>query len=185
MKPNRAIQIEPLSKAAFSPYGQVLGTPFPLQPGEADFTHPGSDFWHMHDFNPGAHGTSEVLWVNYRNDSMLLRTLEVHWLTQQAIVPLGNGTLVHVVCPTRDDGSQLPDIDRLRAFLVTGGQGVCMNPGCWHNSFVFDGQTTCLMLTRSSSTRDLVSYLNGKSVAVESAFFDLAASEEGEIKLKA
>ena len=73
----------------------------------------------------------------------------------------------------------------LRAFRIGTGLGVCMRPGCWHVSFVLAGQTTCLMLTRASTTRDLVASLKGESVATESRSVDLESLGEGELFLHA
>lgn len=145
---------------------------------------PGSDFWRAHDFEPGAGGKTEVLWVNYRSGSLRLRTLEVHWFTEQAIIPLGAGEIVHVVCPALDDDRRLPDLARLRAFRVGGGLGVCMRPGCWHTSLVLAGQTTCLMLTSRSTTRDLVVHLKGESKAVETSIVEIAGLGEVELRLQ-
>lgn len=179
----RAVTVEPLTAEAFSPYGEVLGgTRF--DPAATGFSHPGSDFWHVHDFDAGAGGQVEVLWVNYRNDSLRLRALEAHWLTEQAIVPLGGGEIVHVVCPGRDDDARIPDLAGLRAFRVGDGQGVCMKPGCWHASFVLAGQTSCLMLTRHSTTDDLVGMLEGRHAAVESSVVELAALGQEDIALR-
>ena len=177
----RQIPIEPLTEEGFSEFGWVLGKRYPGDPAATAFSHPGSDFWHAHDFNPGEGGETEMLWVNYRNDSLRLRALEAHWLTEQAIVPLGGGAIVHVVCPSREDGSRLPDPARLRCFRVDPGMGICMRPGCWHASFVLGGQTTCLMLTRRSTTRDLVAHLNGLSIAAESSIVSL--TDPGEVEL--
>lgn len=174
------IAVEALAVDAFAPFGRVLGGALPSDAAAVAFSHPASDFWHVHDFDPGAGGTTEVLWVNYRNDSLCLRSLEVHWRTEQAIVPLGDGEIIHVVCPSRDDGSRLPDLSRLRAFRIGAGQGVCMRAGCWHASFVGAGQTTCLMLTRASTTRDLVAALKGEAPALESAQLELASLGQGE-----
>ena len=169
----RELPIEALTEDAFRAFGRVLGAPLPKDPGALAFSHPGSDFWHAHDFDPGEGGDTEVLWVNYRDASLRLRALEAHWLTEQAIVPLGGREIAHVVCPTRDDRSRLPDLARLRCFRVGSGMGVCMRPGCWHASFVFGGETTCLMLTRRSTTRDLVAHLRGDSVAVETGIVSM------------
>jgi len=165
----RWTSIEPLSATAFAAFGSVLGSPCPTAPAALAFSHPGSDFWHAHDFDPGEGGQTEVLWVNYRDRSLRLRALEAHWLTEQAIIPLGGHDIVHVVCTTLGDGSRMPDTRCLRAFRVASGQGICMRPGCWHTSFVFGGQTTCLMLTRRSTTRDLVAHLKGEARAVETS----------------
>lgn len=186
MSRERTIPVELLDEQAFAQFGWVLGAACPSESNAAAFTNPGSDFWHVHDFHPGDGGVPEVLWVNYRNDSLRLRALESHWLTEQAIVPLGGGAIVHVVCPTRDDGSRLPDLTRLRCFHVPSGRGICMRPGCWHASFVTGGQTTCLMLTRHSTTRDLVAHLNGETEAVETSIVTLSSLgvHDGEVLLQ-
>ena len=59
-----------------------------------------------------------------------------------------------------------------------------MRPGCWHTSLVLAGQTTCLMLTRRSTTRDLVSHLNGESAALESSIVEIAGLGEGELRVQ-
>ena len=185
LRTSGTVPIEVLDQQAFREFGWVLGTPFAQDLAATAFSHPGSDFWHVHDFDPGDGGETEVLWVDYRDDSLRVRALEVHWLTEQAIVPLGGHEIVHVVCPTRADGTRLPDLARLRCFLIRSGLGICMRPGCWHASFVTGGHTTCLMLTRRSTTRDLVDHLKGAPVAVESSTVALGSLGEGELLLKA
>jgi ureidoglycolate lyase len=168
------IRVEPLTAQAFAPFGAVLGSPFPGERPEAAFGNPGSDFWHAHDFDTGDGGQPELLWVRYRNDSLRVRTLEAHWFTEQAIVPLGGRDIVQVVCPTRSGGGRTPDLARARAFRVTSGQGICMRAGCWHASLVTGGETTCLMITRRSTTLDLVAHLQGASAATESGIVAVA-----------
>ncbi len=178
-----AIPIEALNPEAFAPFGTVLGRFSPASaPGPAH-SNPMSDFWSEHVFEPGAGGACEVVWVNYRNATGLLRTLEAHWLTQQAIIPLGGGEIIHVVCPGRAEEPRLPDLARIRAFRIGDGMGICMNPGCWHASFVAGGQTTCLMLTRASTTRDLVAHLDGKGPAAETTIVEIDALFDGHIRL--
>ena len=107
-----------------------------------------------------------MLWVTYRNRQRAVTSLEVHRLTQQAIVPL-TGEIIHVVAGSRQDGS--PDDGSMRAFRVPVGQGICMPPGCWHTTRVDVQEVTCLMLTRRSTTVDLIAYLTGGSSLSESA----------------
>lgn len=166
------VVIEPLTADRFADYGEVLGLPIELTQEPNAYSFPTSDFWHSSDFDPGSGGQTEVLWVNYRDSSLTVRSLEAHWLTEQAIVPLTGGTLVHVVC-TGLPGSRQPDISRLRAFRVAPGQGIKMSPGCWHASFAADAEVACLMLTRRSTTRDLVRHLRGDEEAAESAICEV------------
>jgi ureidoglycolate lyase len=171
---SRTIAVEELAPDALAGCGTVLGLA-PPAPGTAPaFLGAAADFWHVHAFDPGADGTSELLWVRYRNDSLVVRSLEAHWCTEQAVVPLG-ATIVHVVCPTRGDGSRLPDLERLRAFRVPAGRGICMDRGCWHTSFAPAGEATCLMLTRSSTTRELAAHLAEGAPARETTIVDLAS----------
>lgn len=172
MPSTQSLPIEPLSATAFAPYGQMLGTEMQWSEPAAVFSNPATDFWRTHLFQPGAGGDTEILWVNYRNRDLVVSTLEVHHLTQQAIVPL-TGAVVHVVACSDAQGQ--PDLATLKAFLIPQGLGICMQPGCWHASRVLGEQVTCLMLTRRSTTLDLVAHLNGASTAQESAFSDVSA----------
>lgn len=171
------MQVEPLSETAFAPYGRVLGEPFPGRQPESAFSFSMSDFWQAATFDPGLGGQTEVLWVKYRNNSLLVSSMEVHWLTEQAIVPLQGGELIHVVAA--DDSrhqahTRQPDLKTIRAFHVSAGQGVCMNPGSWHASFSTGAEVLCLMLTRASTTRELVQHLSNGVQATETSIAKIA-----------
>jgi len=180
----RDLAIETLTQEAFAPFGWMLGSPYPSDPAIPAFSHPGSDFWQEHVFEPGDGGETEVVWVRYRDASLVVRKLEAHWLTQQAIVPLDGAQVVHVVCPSREDEAALPDLARLRAFLITPGYGVCMRPGCWHASFVQKGEATCLMLTRRSTTMELARHLAMGAPAVETSIVGLAGLGEADVRVE-
>ncbi len=164
----RTLGICRLDARAFAPYGWMLGKPLPAAgAGTPVFSNPATDFWQEHVFDTGAGGETEVLWVNYRNADRAVGNLEVHLLTQQAIVPL-TGPVIQVVAASGADG--LPDAATLAAFEVPVGQGICMKPGCWHATRIATpGEVTCLMLTRRSTTADLVAHLDGREAAAESA----------------
>lgn len=166
------LPVEELSADAFAPYGTVWGRPY--SDGLRGFTNPATDFWHQDFFDCGEHGKPEVLWVNYRKNDGLVTTLEAHWLTQQAIVPLGPQGIIHVVALCDASGTQ-PDLATLKAFHVPSGTGISMNPACWHASQVADTQVTCLMLTRDSTTAELVAHLDHGAAAVESTLRELPA----------
>ena len=170
MPAQHLVPVVPLSEDACAPYGRMLGVPF--QPGGAapGFSNPSTDFWRAHVFSPGQDGQTEVLWVNYRGRGPV-NMLEVHYLTEQAIVPL-TGAIVHVVANSQADGS--PDLASVRAFRIPPGQGICMNPGCWHATRVAGGEATCLMLTRRSTTLDLIAHMRDHAPATESALRPVA-----------
>ncbi len=172
MANGRTIVVEDLAAADLGACGRVLGGAFPTDSAVPAYHGPLADFWHVHDFDPGDGGEPEVLWVRYRNAELRVGSLEAHWCTEQAVVPL-DGVVVHVLCPTRDDGSRQPDLAQLRAFRLTPGRGICMARGAWHASFVLEGETTCLMLTRASTTRELARHLAGDGPATETSIVTL------------
>ena len=166
MTSEKQLDINDLTPDAFKAYGWMLGKPMPDGNGVPLFSNQDTDFWQEHQFNTGAGGDAELLWVNYRSQSFEISSLEKHLLTQQAIVPL-TGEIIQVVARSAADGS--PDLATLAAFRVPQGQGVCMRPGCWHATRVTDEEVTCLMLTRRSTTVDLIQHLTTDASASESA----------------
>ena len=165
-----ALTVQPLDVAAFARYGWMLGTPFPGGDPAASFHSEASDFWHAHGFDAGAGGQPQVLWVAYRDTARSVAALEQHRLTEQALIPL-TGSVIQFVAISAADGN--PDLDTLAAFRVPPGQGLCMRQGCWHATRVVGGQVLCAMLTRRSTTRDLVRHLAQGAPAVESAIVSI------------
>ncbi|MGE8689214.1 MAG: ureidoglycolate lyase [Achromobacter sp.] len=174
MTSNEHLEINDLTPEAFRAYGWMLGKPMPDGNGVPLYSNPATDFWQEHLFNTGAGGDAELLWVNYRSQSREIASLEKHLLTQQAIVPL-TGEIIQVVARSAADGS--PDLSTLAAFRVPQGQGVCMRPGCWHATRVADAEVTCLMLTRRSTTLDLIQHLTTDAAASESAIASIPAQQ--------
>jgi ureidoglycolate lyase len=162
----RRINVQPLTVSHFRPYGWLLGKDIQLDGSIPAFSNADTDFWQEQIFNPGAGGETEVLWMIYRNRSPQVRSLEVHRLTQQAIIPL-TAEIIHIVANSLGDGS--PDLNSICAFRVPVGQGVCMHSGCWHATRVEAHEAKCVMLTRRSTTIDLVAHLTCLSCLYESA----------------
>lgn len=160
-----AIPIEPLEETRCEPYGWMLGKPVSTDSDTPSFVSSASDFWREHLFDTGAPGETEILWVTYRNRDEKFSSLEMHRLTQQAIVPL-TAPVVHIVATSSEDGE--PDLDSLRAFAIPVGRGLCMRPNTWHATRVTESDATCLMLTRPSTTYDLVVHLKTGAPACES-----------------
>lgn len=170
----KTVTVQSLTAQGFAAYGWVLGKP--LADAGVAFANPLTDFRSEHVFDCGAAGQPEILWVSYRDSSPVLDMLEVHHLTEQAIVPL-DGDVIHAVALGNAQG--LPDRATLAAFHIRSGMGVCMRPGVWHATRVqADGEAApcvrCLMLTRQSTTRELIVHLQGAGPAAESAMAAIA-----------
>jgi ureidoglycolate lyase len=168
MQTPNAIPVEDLSPTSFEPFGWVLGKSDPLRTNPVGFYSPASDFWHEHVFDAGAGGETEILWVAYRDNNPLVFKLEVHHLTQQAVVPLTN-EIFQILCLS--DVNQRPDLSTLRAYRLSPGVGICMRPGVWHATRAENA--TCLMLTRRSTTKDLVDHLVNERPATESTIVEI------------
>ena len=160
------IDIQPLTIDNFRPYGWLLGKTIRLDGSIPAFSNREMDFREEHVFNPGIGGETQVLWVNYRDSGREVSHLEAHRLTQQAVVPL-TGEIILVVAGSEQDGS--PDISSMSAFRVRVGEGICMRAGCWHTTRVDAQEVRCLMLTRRSTTIDLIAHLTSGSPLSESA----------------
>ncbi|TKC87663.1 ureidoglycolate hydrolase [Trinickia terrae] len=160
-----SIPIEPLEAHRCEPYGWMLGKPVCTGGDAPSFVSPESDFWREHLFDTGTAGETEILWVTYRNRDDGITSLEMHRMTQQAIVPL-TGPVIQVVATSAENG--MPDLNSLRAFEIPVGKGLCMRPKTWHATRVAERDATCLMLTRPSTTYDLLIHLKTGAPACES-----------------
>ncbi|WP_421952052.1 ureidoglycolate lyase [Pelagibacterium sp.] len=163
--------IEPLTPNAFAPYGTALGFAT-HHTAQTAFFSPASDFWHEHGFASGKAQT-EILWVVYRSSDPTIARLEAHTATEQALIPL-TGSVVHIVARSAPGGA--PDPQTVKAFAIAPGQGVVMAENCWHATRVLSGDVTCAMLTRASTTKDLVAHLNTGATLTESRYADVAIS---------
>jgi len=164
------VTIQTLTPEAFTPYGMMLGKPLPTDESRPVFSNPATDFWQEHLFKVGTDGQPEILWVNYRLTDARIDTLEVHLKTQQVIVPLV-GEIIHIVAASDAQGE--PDLSTLTAFSISPGVGICMDVGCWHTTRVRAHEARCLMLTRQSTTADLIQHLDQNKPATESRLVTL------------
>ena len=163
------LELTELTPQSFAPYGILLGKPLAQADPASAFSSPKSDFWREHVFTAGGRDP-EILWVAYRDTASQVNRLEVHLLTEQAVVPL-TGAIIQVVAQSMPTGG--PDLNTVRAFRVPVGQGLLMRAGCWHATRVPIGEVRCLMLTRATTTADLVAHLTEGAPLTESALAEV------------
>jgi ureidoglycolate lyase len=161
-------RIEEATPDSVTPYGWMLGKPFPSEASAPAFRNSATGFWREHLFDPGKDGEVEVLWVDYNNADPLVGQLEKHHLTQQAVVPL-KGNIIQILALSAADGA--PDLSSLRAFRLSAGIGLCMRPDVWHATR--SKAATCLMLTRASTTVDLIAGLEREAPPTETSLRDI------------
>jgi ureidoglycolate lyase len=114
---------EPLSPAAFAPYGDVAERPIDQRrrylPTALDRADGASKF---------------ALWISSAAKvgvlPLRLTTLERHPYSAQTFIPLGAGHYLATVCAPAADGS--PDLANLRAFIAGAHQSVTFARNVWH-----------------------------------------------------
>lgn len=129
-----ALKIEPLSSAAFKPFGEVIeaseaGHHFSINDGFAERFHD------LAQIDVGAQGGRPIISIfraKPRQLPMQLLMLERHPLGSQAFVPLSPQPFLVVVAPASPE----PDMQQLRCFLAASGQGVNYARGTWHHPLI-------------------------------------------------
>jgi ureidoglycolate lyase len=115
---------QPLSEAAFAPYGDVLEAP-------RDF---GRTYFEkgLQSGRPKAWPSLSVAHVRPLAKLPLeAKVMERHEFSSQSFMPLDVGRWLAVVAPSGADGG--PDPSGAVAFLVPPGQGVTYHMGTWHH----------------------------------------------------
>jgi len=124
---SRRIIPEPLTAAAFAPFGEVLeaaGEPTKIiNRGLCARFH---DLARL-DFGPGGRAGISIFRAEPRALPLTLDLLERHPLGSQAFLPMSLDPFLVVVAP--DEGGRP---GRPRAFLAAPGQGVNYRRGTWH-----------------------------------------------------
>ena len=125
MTDERTIPLEPLTAAAFAPFGDVIeagGASFPINGGMVD---------RFHDLaRVETHGGRLGISLGRGRPYALpleLTLVERHPLGSQAFVPMSEDPFLVIVAP---DEAGTPG--RPRAFLTAPGQGVNYLRGAWH-----------------------------------------------------
>ncbi|AIS18171.1 ureidoglycolate hydrolase [Pseudomonas rhizosphaerae] len=126
----RTLTIEPLTKAAFAPFGDVIETQ-----GSAHFLiNNGSTqrFDRLADVQLATAQDQAVISI-FRAQALpmplTVRMLERHPLGSQAFIPLLGKAFLIVVAPAGD----VPGSGEVRAFLSDGQQGINYHRGVWHH----------------------------------------------------
>ena len=126
MTGTRHLTAEPLSAAAFAPFGDVIeaaGASFPINGGMCDRFH---DLARLDIIGDGRVGVSVA---DSRPFALPLdfTLVERHPLGSQAFVPMSEDPFLVVVAPDEDGRPGAP-----RAFLTQPGQGVNYHRNVWH-----------------------------------------------------
>lgn len=121
---------EPLSAAAFSPFGDVIEASDAVR----HFTINGGNTERYHDLarlEPGPEG--RIILSIFRGQPRTLpfrvEMMERHPLGSQAFIPMSGLPYLVVVAPA----GAPPTAEQLKVFIARGDQGVNYHPGVWHH----------------------------------------------------
>ncbi len=126
----KSLTIEPLTKASFEPFGQVIETEgsdhFPINNGSTQRFHQLATV----ELN---RQEDEAIISIFRADTLSypleIKMLERHPQGSQAFIPMERQRFLIVVAPPADQ----PDPDEIRAFISNGRQGLNYGKGVWHH----------------------------------------------------
>jgi ureidoglycolate lyase len=128
--PKTILTIEPLSKAAFAPFGDVVelegAEHFTTNQGQAERFH---DLAKIDVAREGGRPVLSVFRTEPWTLPLRIILMERHPISSQAFVPMSDAPFLVVVAK----GGQPPRPGDLRAFRTNGRQGINYAPGTWHH----------------------------------------------------
>lgn len=110
---SHSVRAEPLTEAAFAPFGQVLAA------GDAVMELRGGEVFHLNV-------------LHYDRKPLRCDHLNRHHKATQALVALAGKPTLLVVAPGDYDFSTREHLDHVRAFICDGSAGVNLSLGTWH-----------------------------------------------------
>ena len=127
----RALRVEPLTRAAFAPFGDVIEVDsainrYAVNDGSAMRFH---DLANIDISLDNGHPLVSIFRAQPRNLPFEVRMLESHPLGSQAFVPMSPEVSFVVVVAA--DANATP-----RAFLARRGQGINYHRGTWHHPLI-------------------------------------------------
>lgn len=134
----RLLAMEPLSREAFAPFGDVIEASeaaqhFTINAGNTERYH------NLANIEPGPDGRVIVSIFRGLPRQLPFRVamMERHPLASQAFIPLSGRPYLVVVAPAGDP----PGVSDLRVFLARADQGVNYANGVWHHPLLALGDT--------------------------------------------
>jgi ureidoglycolate lyase len=126
MRVMKTLTLQPITDAAFAPFGQVLRAPAVGRP-RLDLIE------EMQNLRAAARLRLSVSSVAATQLPLTIERLERHVYSSQAFLPLACQGYLVVVAPHRLDGQ--PDLEALRAFSVPEDHCINYRADTWHHPF--------------------------------------------------
>jgi ureidoglycolate lyase len=157
-----ALTIEAATPEALAPFGQVVGRVPGVTPISVDFYKGAVKMSYPARFTCEHPVEITVAQMDRRPGEV--RYMERHFQHTQVFMPLGGKPFVAVMAPPSE--GDLPDLDRVRAFLFDGSAGFSLHLGTWHEfPFAVQDGTDLVVILSSQTGYDL----KGKDAVTEEA----------------
>lgn len=131
----RRLTAQPLTAAAFAPFGDVISVDGRLGKDANQGTAQRFDFCaKFATSRPGAKHNLAVFRAQPRALPLKVELVERHPCSSQAFLPLSVSRYLVCVAPNLPDGK--PDLQGLKAFVVPGTVGINYHQGTWHHPMV-------------------------------------------------
>lgn len=130
------LTVQPMSEEAFAPYGELLNTR-----GNVAVDLDGEEL--------------NVVAQTVEARPFKFDFLGRHQRSEQVFAPLGGSKSIIAVAPPSENGTAVPNVERLAAFLVDGQCAFKLHRGTWHASaFPLNGSATFLVLDREGTLEE-------------------------------
>jgi len=146
---------QPLTPAAYAPYGKVLMASPRGEPGAVANLGTAlrfDDVVHCENLRAGAALKTKVFRsrpVPFERRPLAL--LEKHPHSTQLFIPMNASRYIALVCL----GADRPDLSTLAAFVAEGPQGISYAPGVWHHPMLtLDKETDFVVFVHEDGTPD-------------------------------
>lgn len=141
------IDVQPLTREAFGPFGDVITTDgadhFPINDGTAERFH---DLAEIQCLGEGAWPVVSIIRSQPCGLPADAQFLERHPFGSQAFIPLSGRPYIVIVAPASDS----IDVAAIRAFRADENQGVNYHAGVWHHPLiVLDRASDFLVIDRA------------------------------------
>lgn len=152
------LPVRPATAEALAPYGELIGR-VDTVPAQTLNNYAGAI---RKPARFVSDADTEISVATLKRRPLEVRWLERHFKHTQSFIPLGGRPFVVVLAPPTD--GDMPDLDRVEAFLFDGSAGLCMKIGCWHEfPFVLVDDTDLIVILRNETHRELQHMAHGEA----------------------
>lgn len=144
----RAVRPEPLTRDAYTPFGDVLAANDRWRPANQGTAKKSEHLAELLDLR-SARAHLSVFRCAPRTLPHEIALLEKHPASTQVFVPMNAARYLVIVAL----GGDAPDLGTLRVFEASGAQGITYRPGVWHHPMVaLDRETDFFCLVFEDGT---------------------------------